>query len=53
MINERSYDEGAVGASIPELAKALQKELDAEADAFMFECIAAVLHVLSRMDSLL
>ena len=53
MIDERSYDEGAVGASVSELAKALQKELEQEGDAFMFECIAAVLHVLSRMDSLL
>ncbi|KAJ1018882.1 hypothetical protein NDA16_004685 [Ustilago loliicola] len=53
MINERSYDEGNVGASVPELAKALQKELEQEGDAFMFECIAAVLSVLSRMDSLL
>ncbi|SAM82651.1 probable VPS74-protein involved in protein-vacuolar targeting [Ustilago bromivora] len=53
MIKERSYDEGNVGASVPELAKALQKELEQEGDAFMFECIAAVLSVLSRMDSLL
>lgn len=53
MLNERAYDEGNVGASVPELAKALQKELEQEGDAFMFECIAAVLNVLSRMDSLL
>lgn len=53
MLNERADDEGVVGASIQELAKALQKELDQEGDTFMFECIAAVLNVLSRMDSLL
>ena len=53
MLNERAYDEGNVGASVPELAKALQKELEQEGDSFMFECIAAVLNVLSRMDSLL
>ncbi|SJX63523.1 probable VPS74-protein involved in protein-vacuolar targeting [Sporisorium reilianum f. sp. reilianum] len=53
MLNERAYEEGNVGASVQELGKALQKELDQEGDAFMFECIAAVLNVLSRMDSLL
>ncbi|KAJ9479768.1 Vacuolar protein sorting-associated protein 74 [Pseudozyma hubeiensis] len=54
MLNERAYDEvGNVGASVLELGKALQKELEQEGDAFMFECIAAVLNVLSRMDSLL
>ncbi|SPO26756.1 probable VPS74 - protein involved in protein-vacuolar targeting [Ustilago trichophora] len=53
MLNERAFDEGNVGASVQELAKALQKELEQEGDGFMFECIAAVLNVLSRMDSLL
>ncbi|SNX84951.1 probable VPS74 - protein involved in protein-vacuolar targeting [Melanopsichium pennsylvanicum] len=53
MVNDREYEEGKVGASVFELAKALQKELEQEGDAFMFECIAAVLNVLSRMDSLL
>ena len=53
MLSEKAYDEANVGASIAELAKALQKELEQEGDAFMFECIAAVLNVLSRMDSLL
>ncbi|KIS68711.1 putative protein involved in protein-vacuolar targeting [Mycosarcoma maydis] len=54
MLNERAYNEvGNVGASVQELGKALQKELEQEGDAFMFECIAAVLNVLSRMDSLL
>lgn len=53
MLNGRAYEEGNVGASVLELAKALQKELEQEGDAFMFECIAAVLNVLSRMDSLL
>lgn len=54
ILNEKPYGEiGSVGASVQELAKALQKELEQEGDAFMFECIAAVLSVLSRMDSLL
>ncbi|EST04980.1 Golgi phosphoprotein 3 [Kalmanozyma brasiliensis GHG001] len=53
MLGERAFDEGNVGASVQELAKALQKEMDQEGDTFMFECIAAVLSVLSRMDSLL
>lgn len=53
MLSENAYEEGSVGASIPELAKAIQRELDNEGDPFMYECIAAVLNVLSRMDSLL
>lgn len=52
VLTERSFEEGPVGASISELAKALQKELETEGDPLMFECIAAVLHVLSKMDSL-
>ncbi|EPQ26832.1 uncharacterized protein PFL1_05467 [Pseudozyma flocculosa PF-1] len=53
MVNDRAYDEGPMGASILELARAVQRELDNEGDALMYECIAAVLNVLSRMDSLL
>jgi Golgi phosphoprotein 3 len=53
MLNERAFEESLAGVSIEELAKALQKELDHEGDLLMFECIAAVLNVLSRMDSLL
>ncbi|PWZ00270.1 putative VPS74-protein [Testicularia cyperi] len=53
IVSNNPYEETPTGASIQELAKALQKELDSEGDPSMFECIAAVLNVLSRMDSLL
>ncbi|KAN0065225.1 hypothetical protein ACQY0O_001722 [Thecaphora frezii] len=53
VLNERAYDESPSGVSVTELARAVQKELETEGDPLMFECVAAVLNVLSRMDSLL
>lgn len=47
-----AYAEANAGASIPELARAIRAEL-AQGSENQYELIAAVLHVMSRMDSLL
>jgi len=42
-----------MGVGVEELARAIRSEYGAQGNEYQFEVIAGVLHVLSRMDSLL
>lgn len=51
-INNRLNMDSNQGVGLNELARAVRDELNEQGNETQFECIAAVLHVLSRMDSL-
>ena len=51
-LKARLAQDSNLGVGLNELARAVRNELNEQGNETMFECIAAVLHVLSRMDSL-